>query len=289
MTIDSEDTRTIGSSNVTVAFLIDNNCCRENCVAEHGLSILLDFRGHRILFDTGQTALAHNAHALAIDLRSTDAIVISHGHYDHTGGLAWAMRVAAEAKLYAHPACIPAKYSAADAGIRRIGMPRSARKAFFNGVKAGRTVDTKEPFEILPGLYATGSIPRSNRIEDVGGAFYLDTRCSEPDALIDDQALFFETSNGLVVLLGCAHSGVINTLDYISKLAAGKDIRAVLGGMHLRSAGKLRIEATIDKLRECGVSLIAPSHCTGSAACSRLEEAFGDGCLVPGAGTFITL
>jgi 7,8-dihydropterin-6-yl-methyl-4-(beta-D-ribofuranosyl)aminobenzene 5'-phosphate synthase len=135
---------------------------------------------------------------------------------------------------------------------------------------------TRKPTEIFPGIKVTGEIPRIYQIEDTGGPFYHDALCSRPDDLPDDQALFIETPKGLVVLLGCGHSGVINTLEYVQELTDKKPIHAVLGGMHLLRATSERITFTGDRLNDMAIVYLAPNHCTGLDAVCYFKARFPD-------------
>lgn len=141
-----------------------------------------------------------------------------------------------------------------------------------------------EPTEVLPGVWATGEIPRKNDFEIDRAPRYRDPKGTTQDSLPDDQALAIETASGTVVVLGCAHAGVINTLDQVREFLSADRIHAVIGGMHLVSADSQRLEATIDGFRRLGVDLVIPMHCTGMEAASRFRAALGDGCRFAGAG-----
>jgi 7,8-dihydropterin-6-yl-methyl-4-(beta-D-ribofuranosyl)aminobenzene 5'-phosphate synthase len=152
----------------------------------------------------------------------------------------------------------------------------------------GRSIAwTAKPTEVMDGIWVTGEIPRQNRFENTGGRFYLDAACIRPDPLADDQALFFDTPEGVVVVLGCAHAGVVNTLDYISGLTQGRPIRAVLGGMHLLAAAPDRIEKTLAAFRRWNIQRITPAHCTGAPAVAKLWAAFPERCSTCSVGTRI--
>jgi 7,8-dihydropterin-6-yl-methyl-4-(beta-D-ribofuranosyl)aminobenzene 5'-phosphate synthase len=270
-----------------VTTLVENTVYSRGLLAEHGLSFLIEADGRRILFDTGQgRAILENAPQLDMRFDSLEAVVLSHGHYDHTGGLAEVLRTAGQPKLLLHPAAVDGKYLRLEAPPhRRIGMPdRSLRQ-----LESARQeiVWTRAPTEVVPGVQATGEIPRATSFEDVGGASYQDELCQEPDPLVDDQALFADSAAGLVVILGCAHSGVVNTLDYVSRLTGRSKVHAVLGGMHLMRVSKERIAATGDALEKYGVEKIAPCHCTGSQAVSYFRSRFGERVLDCPTGTRI--
>lgn len=135
-----------------------------------------------------------------------------------------------------------------------------------------RLIHTADSREIAGGIWVTGSVPRETGFEDVGGRFYLDPELRHPDPLPDDQAVFFPTAAGTVVVLGCAHAGVVNTLRHVQRLTGGAPVRAVLGGMHLLQASETRLAATLDALAEFRIPLLVPGHCTGLPATVRLWQ-----------------
>ena len=142
-----------------------------------------------------------------------------------------------------------------------------------------------KPPEVLDGIFVTGEISRQNTFEDTGGRFLLDASCTRPDPLLDGQALFFDTAQGLVVLLGCAHSGGVNTLEYVRHLTGGRPIHTVLGGMHLLNATSERRDQTLAAFRRFDIQRLAPAHCTGLPALARLWTAFPDRCSSCAVGT----
>jgi 7,8-dihydropterin-6-yl-methyl-4-(beta-D-ribofuranosyl)aminobenzene 5'-phosphate synthase len=144
---------------------------------------------------------------------------------------------------------------------------------------------TRHATELFPAAHITGQIPRRNDCEDTGGSFFLDPACREPDPLLDDQALFFETDAGVVVVLGCAHAGVANTLDYVFELTNRRQILAVIGGMHLRGAGSFRLEETIDAFERYHVPKIATAHCTGIEGTATLWNRLPGRCVPCSVGT----
>ena len=250
-------------------------------LAEHGVSFFIEADGDCLLFDTGQgLALKHNAEQLGIRMASVDAIILSHGHYDHAGGLVDALEMMGPAELYLHPRALTAKFIR---NGREIGAPDSV-EGKLTTLARGITY-TRDHTEIIPGVHVTGEIPRRHKIEDTGGPFYQDSECTHKDALPDDQALYIETSKGLIVLLGCGHSGVINTLDYIQRISGGKSIHAVMGGMHLLRASTKRLAFTGDSLERMDVRYLAPNHCTGLDAVCYFKKRFPDAFHVSMTGT----
>jgi 7,8-dihydropterin-6-yl-methyl-4-(beta-D-ribofuranosyl)aminobenzene 5'-phosphate synthase len=263
---------------LAITTLVENSVHARGLRAEHGLSFHLQAGPRSLLFDTGQSLLLlHNAPKLGINLAETDAIVLSHGHNDHTGGIAAAREAAPQARLFLHPAALSPKFAADPNGASRpIGIDVASAEAIRKA--ASGVVWTTKPTEVLDGIFVTGEIPRANHFEETGGRFFLDPACTQPDPLSDDQALFFDTADGLVVLLGCAHSGVINTLKHVRHLAGGRPIHTVLGGMHLLTASPERMDQTIAAFRRLDIQRLAPAHCTGLPAIARLWNAFPQRC-----------
>jgi 7,8-dihydropterin-6-yl-methyl-4-(beta-D-ribofuranosyl)aminobenzene 5'-phosphate synthase len=252
------------NSPLRITTLVENTATGRGLLGEHGLSFWIECGDTRVLFDTGQgDVFAHNARLMKIDLAKADAIVLSHGHYDHSGGLAKAMQLAPRARVFMHPEALLPKFSRhVDGTCHEIGLPRLSDADIRQ--RSGGLVFTEGPTEVTEGLFVSGRIPRRNALEDTGGAFFRDPACTQPDPLDDDQALYFKASKGLVLLLGCAHAGVINTIDHVRALSGGADIHGVIGGMHLHSASEERLAATIDALQPYEDQMLAPAHCTGT-------------------------
>lgn len=274
---------------VAVLVVVDNTTVRSDLAGEHGLALWVEAGGHRLLLDTGQGgAIRANAPRLGVPLETAEAVVLSHGHYDHAGGLPYVLERAAAARVFAHPAATGPRFSRRDAPPpKAIGMPDAASAA-LRGL-GGRIVRTEAPTEVVPGVWVTGEIPRRTAFEDVGGDFHTDPACRRPDAIPDDQAVFLRTGRGLVVLCGCAHAGVVNTLDYVADLTGRDDVVAVIGGLHLGRATPERLDRTAEAIGRYGVQVLAPAHCTGEAAVRFLADRFPDVYVGCGAGTWFAL
>ena len=268
-----------------IVVLADNTVAASGIRGEHGLAFWIETDGHCILFDTGQgLVLTDNAKALNLDLDAVDTIVLSHGHYDHTGGLASVLRQAAgDVCVYAHPNALLPKYHRAEGKTRDIGMSADSIQAL--STSRYRLITSREPKEVASGMWSTGEIPRRYPNETTTDSFCKDPDGREADPLLDDQALFIKTEKGTIVLLGCAHAGPINTLDHIQHLTNGRPIRAVFGGMHLGSAPEERIAWTINELRRFDLLQLAAMHCTGMKATAALWNAFPCTCCTWGAGS----
>lgn len=257
-----------------VTIVVENTAGENGIVPEHEICFWIETGDSKVIFDTGQGGvLFNNASVLGIPLDKVGHVVLSHGHYDHTGGLKALLPESGNPKVYAHSAAFLPKFACNLYGqSNSIGMPSSSLKSIQT--HAGEVVFTERPTQITEGLFVTGEIPRVTDFEDTGGPFFQDDRCTEPDPFPDDQALFFDTSEGTVVLVGCAHAGIVNTLLYIRQLTQGKPIHAVSGGMHLLSASHVRMERTIEFLNRLDPDILCPGHCTGNSAMAELWEAF---------------
>ena len=277
------------SSLISITVLIEDSVSRPILLAEHGLAFWIDTGSHGLLFDTGQSRLIlANANELKLDLDAVDSVVLSHGHYDHCGGLADVLANAAgNVTVYAHPRALDPKYRRTETGTRPIGMSIQCRQVLCASRHNLKTVTT--PTEIAPGLFLTGEIPRVHPEEQGGAGFCLDAEGRQPDSFLDDQALFMKTPGGTVVVLGCAHAGVINTLAYIRHLTGDQPMHTILGGMHLHSASNERIAWTIASLRRFSIERFYPMHCTGAKAVAALWMAFPGRCFPCGVGTTINI
>ncbi|HYG36363.1 MAG TPA: MBL fold metallo-hydrolase [Clostridia bacterium] len=284
------------SDAITITTLVENTVNIGGLRGEHGLAFLIRCRGQKLLFDTGQSdLLLYNAERMGLALGDVQGVVLSHGHYDHTGGLDAVCKVAPRAQIFLHPTAIEPKFTKnADGTSRAIGMKadsaaviRQAEHPGYPSPSAHAVVWTENPQEVMDGIWVTGEIPRRTCFEDTGGHFYQDAECTRPDPLLDDQAVFFETPQGVVVVLGCGHAGVVNTLEYVTELTKGKPIRAVLGGMHLLAAGADRMDRTLEAFRRWDIKKLSPAHCTGISAVARLWAAFPERCSACPVGTNI--
>jgi 7,8-dihydropterin-6-yl-methyl-4-(beta-D-ribofuranosyl)aminobenzene 5'-phosphate synthase len=273
------------SIHFSLTILIENSVNARGLMAEHGWAVWIQAGAQSLLFDTGQSQLLQtNAQTLGVSLQEVRSVVLSHGHFDHTGGLETILAASPQARVFVHPAARVAKYARRDDGRTvSAGMPVSAAQALRKqGTWANWTTDVTE---VAGGVFVTGKVPRLTPFEDTGGRFFLDEQCSQPDPLTDDQALFFQAKEGIVVILGCAHAGVVNILHHIRQITGGKPIHTVLGGMHLLNAKPERIEQTIEAFQQLGVQRLGPAHCTGTAATARLWTAFPGRCFGCSVGT----
>lgn len=253
--------------------LVENTAGGPGLLAEHGAALYIEADDRRLLFDTGQgMTLLHNTERLGIALERLDTVVLSHGHYDHSGGLTELLALHADLDLYLHPEALAPKFNRDG---RAIGAPRDSLGDLDDLAQRVRRLHANsEPTSIAPGILLTGEIPRRHAIEDTGGPFYADAERGRLDPIPDDQALVIATPSGSVVVLGCGHAGVVNTLDHIQQLTDARPIHAVIGGMHLLRASPERLAFTLDAFERLDVARVAPNHCTGLAAICAFRARF---------------
>ncbi|HEX2869113.1 MAG TPA: MBL fold metallo-hydrolase [Ignavibacteriales bacterium] len=277
--------RIIPYAGITV--LVDNMAGGGPVLGEWGLSYLIKTDKHQILFDAGGgKTLKGNADALGVDLSKSDAIVISHGHPDHTGGLDKALNMTGKVNLFIHPEAFSTSYWKDGSSAVPYKMSLSIEEIT---PRVKEIIKTTSPVEISDGIFVTGGIPRRNDFEDTGlkGIAFKDAEMRVPDQVPDDQAIFFRVPEGLVVVLGCAHAGVVNTMDYISHVMGEEKIYAVIGGSHLIGASPERLEKTIEALKKYDVQKVMLSHCTGIKAFSALNAALPNRCTWAASGNKI--
>ena len=231
--------------------------------SEHGLSYLIEHDGRRILFDTGQSDLfLVNAEIMGVDINNIDMIILSHGHYDHGNGLQYIKG----GKLICHPGCFVKRYS--KTGSKYIGL-----KNTLSEISARfELITTSDPYRISNKIIFLGEIPRTSSFESKQTGFILED--GKPDFVMDDSALALMLIEGVFVVTGCGHAGIVNTLEHAKKVSGEERIYGVMGGFHLKQEDKQTRE-TIDYLKENEVKYIYPSHCTALPALAAFHLNFG--------------
>ena len=269
-----------------VTCLVDNAVqARSTLWGEHGLAFLIEVGGRRVLFDTGASGqvLMHNLLELNILPSGINALALSHAHYDHTGGLGVFLELRSGLPLYAHPDLLRERFSRRGAEPKPVG-PRLTEPDLR------RLSDLRlsaAPQEILPGVWTTGEIV--DRPEPEGRSPHHCVREANgwaPDPYRDDMALVLDSPSGLVLVCGCCHAGLLNTLAHVQR-TFGRDPAAILGGAHLGNADQAHLRRLIEVLRPLGPPALFLNHCTGQAAYVALAQAFGDRVAPCPAGTLL--
>jgi len=246
-------------------------------IAEHGWAVFLETDCGNYLFDTGQgKGLLNNARKFKIDLSRIKAILISHHHVDHTGGLLDAVSEAGPVPVYGHPDLFKRESYITRNGKRiQIGVPFVRELLESKGAEFRLNRDWTE---IAPRIYMTGEIPRKMPYEKVEEAIRTKNEKGEfiEDPVIDDQALVIEAEKGLFIVLGCAHAGLINTLNYAIERTGKTHIQVIIGGTHLWPVSEEQREKSIEALKSLHIDRIGISHCTGLLPAIRLAQEFGE-------------
>jgi 7,8-dihydropterin-6-yl-methyl-4-(beta-D-ribofuranosyl)aminobenzene 5'-phosphate synthase len=272
-----------------VTILCDNSVAGPGVLAEHGLSLHIDADGRAFVFDTGASGVfVGNAARLGIDLSQAAPVVLSHGHYDHTGGLATLLSAYGGREVIGHPEVFAAKFSRQRSRpARAIGCPQSRRCL----LRLGATLKlSAQPQEIAPGVVTTGVIPRTTDYEHIPIHLMVKPgRRLERDSFEDEQAIVARTRRGLVVIVGCAHRGLINTIRRAIELTGDGRVCAVIGGTHLAAADPPQVERTIKELRALDLRQLVACHCTGFGPSAELRSALGESFSPGGVGATFTV
>ncbi len=243
---------------------------------EHGISFFMEKDGHKILFDTGQTgAFVKNSSILGIDLSGLEYVVISHGHFDHSGGFRALTEVAEDFKLVVGEGFFTDKYRLKEG--THVFQGNSFNREFLDEKGINCQTVSGGFSEILPGVYVVTDFPRVHKDEVINPRRLLKIGNGYTRDLFTDEVLVAaDTPFGLVVLLGCSHPGVKNMLDHVTNLF-GRRIHAVFGGTHLIEADSRSLRLSIDYLAGSGIDMIGVSHCTGDIAMKEFKNPVFEG------------
>lgn len=281
---------TEAADRLEVLLLVDNKVSAPRLRAEWGFSALLRVEAggdtYTLMLDTGEsgTVLLHNMRVLGVDPREPEILALSHGHYDHTGGLGALLDAGARPLVVAHPSAFEPKYTYHGGRLDYIGAYMTPSQV----EEKARLLLAANSFELAPGVYWLGEIEREGFMESHEGLYTVRGGRLVEDTVPDDTAVAVRVAGlGTVVVTGCSHSGILNIVRHAERVTGDK-VYAVIGGLHLAWLKPDETYSVLDRLEEWGVHQVAPAHCSGlQTACQAAE--IRDGFLLPtGAGARYT-
>jgi len=272
------------------ATVLCENCVffNEGALAEHGWAVYIETEYGNFLFDTGQgKTIINNAQYFGKDLSSIKGIIISHHHHDHTGGLLPVLEYTGKVKVYSHPELFKNSYKVHENIEKNIGIP--FRREVLEG-RGAEFIFNTDWTVIVPGLMLSGEVPRRTTFESGDTKLLLKSESGyKQDLVIDDQTLIASTTKGLVIILGCSHSGIINIINYALEKTGQRHIHTILGGTHLGPVNEDAKTRTIEALKKFDIERIGTSHCTGLETAMRLCYEFGERFFFCNVGTQIKI
>ena len=277
---------------ISLQFLVENKTETDKCDAEHGLSILIETPEQKILFDAGASSdlMVKNARNLGVDLSDVDVAVVSHGHFDHTGGFPAFARENSKAKIMIHPEALAESYGTEDGKIDAIPCSilwDPAEKKLLEP----RLAFVTKPVWLWADAVISGPIPGLPE-EKQTESFYIKKAdgMMVRDTMVHEQFLAIRTRtekgepNGIVLFSGCSHGGIFGVIQYAKTFFPNEPIRVLVAGMHLYHASAQERNKVLERLEKEGIETILPVHCTGLDAICQFHSRLGDRCPVATVG-----
>jgi len=262
-----------------ITIVCENTVGRRLGLGEHGFSAFIETNGANYLFDTGAGySVVKNSLELNKDLKTIKKIFLSHGHYDHTGGLPEVLKLKGKVDVHAHPHVFLDRIHVTKENGKEtrkfVGLPY--KRKYLELLGANFILNTNF-IEVAKGIFLTGEVPRRTSFEKPDPVLLseIDGRIDQ-DIFSDDQSLILDSERGLVLILGCAHSGMINIINYVMDKTGKDNFYAILGGTHLDFLTEEQREESIKALKKIKAEKIGVCHCTGMRAAFRLQHEFGD-------------
>jgi len=246
---------------MTISVLSDNHP-GAHTPAEHGLSYLIEYDGKRLLFDTGQSDMfLKNAEAISISLTNIDMVILSHGHFDHGNGLGYL----SGSSMICHPGCFVKRYRKSDHTYIGLKNSKEELSLLFD------LITSAEPSKISEKIFFLGEIPRVTDFESQTTSFVFED--GSPDYVKDDSGIVILLPEGLFVVTGCGHAGIVNTLEHARKITGINTLYGIMGGFHLKEINN-QTKETIRYIKENKLKHVLPSHCTDLPALPAFYESF---------------
>lgn len=275
----------VDNNRICYKFLVENKTEHSRMLAEHGLSIYIEADGKKILFDAGATDIViHNAQVMGVDLTDIDMAVVSHGHYDHTGGFPAFCDLNDKAPIYIHKDAFRDSY-----GFRE-GKPEDEKSGIIwseeqKAALKDRLIFTEGPIYVTENICITGTVPYAEGTNITENFYYKNEEGGwQKDDMSHEQVLVIREPDGLYIFSGCSHRGVISALEAGKAMFPGERVAVMVAGMHLYSASEDDRKHVVEQIAAEGLDKVMPVHCTGIKAICDLKTKLGDTCVVAVAG-----